>query len=87
MTSRSPVAWWSDLRSTARSACKPITAGSGIHCYDTFTADSNGPSQGGADRFVIKVVDDSTLHIEHQSGSCSSGVSFQSPHVYSRYQQ
>jgi hypothetical protein len=64
-----------------------VTAGSGIHCYDTFTADSNGPSQGGADRFVIEVVDNSTLHIEHQSGSCSSVVSFQSPHVYSRYQK
>ena len=63
-----------------------VTAGSGIYCYDTFTADSNGP-EGATDRFLIEVVDTDTLHIEHQGGSCGSSFSFSSPHVYSRYEK
>ncbi len=63
-----------------------VTAGSGIYCYDTFTADSNGP-EGATDRFLIEVVDADTLHIEHQGGSCGSSFSFSSPHVYSRYEK
>jgi hypothetical protein len=63
-----------------------VTAGSGIHCYDTFTADSNGPGEGGPDHFLIEVVDDDTLRIEHKSGNCSGSEAFTSPHTYSRYQ-
>jgi len=62
-----------------------VTSGSGIHCYDTFTADSNGPT-GSQDHFLIEVVDDDILLIEHGSGNCGGGGSFSSPHTYSRYQ-
>ena len=62
-----------------------VTAGSGVHCYDSFTADSNGPT-GTADRFLIEVVDTDTLRIEHQGGSCGASPSFTSPYLYSRYQ-
>ncbi|MDP6697824.1 MAG: hypothetical protein QF558_08675, partial [Acidimicrobiales bacterium] len=62
-----------------------VTSGSGIHCYDTFTADSNGPA-GSQEHFLIEVVDDDTLLIEHGSGNCGGGGSFSSPHTYSRYQ-
>tara|TARA_B110001454_G_scaffold204644_1_gene213568 strand:- start:60 stop:1379 length:1320 start_codon:yes stop_codon:yes gene_type:complete len=63
-----------------------VTAGSGIYCYNTFTADSNGPS-GATDRFLIEMVDADTLRIEHQGGTCGSYLSFSSPHVYSRYEK
>jgi len=63
-----------------------VASGSGVYCYDTFTADSNGPA-GDPDHFLIEVVNDDTLHIEHKSGSCGGGATFTSPHVYSRYQQ
>ena len=62
-----------------------VTAGSGVHCYDSFTADSNGPT-GATDRFLIEVVDTDTLRIEHQGGSCGASPSFTSPYLYSRYQ-
>lgn len=62
-----------------------VTAGSGVHCYDSFTADSNGPT-GTTDRFLIEVVDTDTLRIEHQGGSCGAYPSFTSPYLYSRYQ-
>lgn len=62
-----------------------VAAGSGIYCYDTFTADSNGPS-GTTDRFLIEVVDDETLHIEHQNGTCSGSLSFSNPYQYSRFE-
>ena len=64
-----------------------VLAGSGIHCYDAFTTDSNGPVQdSGTDHFLIEVVDDDTLRIEHKSGNCGGGEAFTSPHTYSRYQ-
>ena len=62
-----------------------VTAGSGIYCYDTFTADSNGP-EGAIDRFLIEVVDDDTLRIEHQGGTCGASQSFSSPYEYSRFE-
>ena len=62
-----------------------VSAGSGVHCYDTFSADSNGPD-GDPDHFLIEVVDDETLRIEHKSGNCGTEEAFTSPHTYSRYQ-
>mgnify|MGYP001186709217 CR=1 FL=1 len=62
-----------------------VTAGSGIHCYNTFTADSNGP-RGTTDRFLIEVVDEDTLRIEHQGGICGASLSFSNPYEYSRFE-
>lgn len=62
-----------------------VTSDSGIHCYDTFTADSNGPA-GSQEHFLIEVVGDDTLLIEHGSGNCGGAEAFTSPHTYSRYQ-
>lgn len=61
-----------------------VTTGSGVHCYDTFTDYST--SDGSPWRFLIEVVDDDTLRIEHKSGNCGGGEAFTSPHTYSRYQ-
>jgi hypothetical protein len=63
-----------------------VTAGSGIHCYNTFTADSNGP-QGTTDRFLIEVVDDDTLRIERQGGTCGASLTFSNPYEYSRFEK
>ena len=63
-----------------------VAAGSGIHCYDTFTADSNGPRDTEPDHFLIEVVDDDTLYIEHRSGNCGGALAFANPYTYSRYQ-
>ena len=60
-----------------------VQAGSGIHCYSSFTVESSGV-QASSDRFLIEVVDDDTLRIERQTGSCSGSLAFSSPFEYRR---
>ena len=53
-----------------------VTAGSGLWCYDDF-ADRTG-------RFVLEVVDETTLHIEHQAGQCGQTLRLDEPVAFRR---
>jgi hypothetical protein len=78
--------YWIFVRQTSGTVNRDfaqVSAGSGIHCYGSFTSESSA-SQASSDRLLIEVVYDDTLRIERQTGSCSGSPSFSSPFEYRR---